>query len=218
MSIEKIIKTELQIEENFDYHKLYNDSRGAVHKEDCKLLLNYCIEEKVIEVKKYLIEENIDSDVFYDIADRKGKEYYSLKEALKDYHQESYYKVAPFIYLLGLIESNYRINSNRKEPEEAVLEFPQNISVGYRFKGTNAFSRLHFKDNKTVINSSNDSVQNLIDTLEIDGITVYILDVEEPLRSKEKIVLYKLTKNEMFNKLKVKAKERFIEEIRKFII
>jgi hypothetical protein len=46
MSIEKIIKSELQIEENFDYHKLYNDSRGAVHKDDCKLLLNYCIEEK----------------------------------------------------------------------------------------------------------------------------------------------------------------------------
>jgi hypothetical protein len=58
----------------------------------------------------------------------------------------------------------------------------------------------------------------LIDTLEIDGITVYILDVEEPLRTKEKIVLYKLTKNEMFNKLKVKAKERFLEEIKKFII
>ncbi len=218
MSIEKIIKSELQIEENFDYHKLYNDSRGAVHKDDCKLLLNYCIEEKVIDVKKYLIEENIDSDVFYDIADRNGKEYYSLKEALKDYHQESYYKVAPFIYLLGLIEPNYRINTNRKEPEEAVLEFPNNISVGYRFKGTNAFSRLYFEDNKTVINSSNDSVENLIDTLAIDGITVYILDVEEPLRSKEKIVLYKLTKNEMFNKLKVKAKERFLEEIKKFNI
>ena len=182
------------------------------------MLLNYCIEEKVIDVKKYLIEENIDSDVFYDIADRKGKGYYSLKEALKDYHQESYYKVAPFIYLLDLVEPNYRINTNRKEPEEAVLEFPTNISVGYRFKGTNAFSRLYFEDNKTVINSSNDSIENLIDTLAIDGITVYILDVEEPLRSKEKIVLYKLTKNEMFNELKVKVKERFLEEIKKFII
>lgn len=218
MSIEKIIKSELQIEENFDYHKLYNDSRGAVHKDDCKLLLNYCIEEKVIDVKKYLIEENIDSDVFYDIADRNSKGNYSLKEALKDYHQESHYKIAPFIYLLDLVKPNYRINNNRKDSEEAVLEFPNNIAVGYRFKGTNAFSRLYFQDSKIVINSSNDSVENLIDTLAIDGITVYILDVEEPLRSKEKIVLYKLTKNEMFNELKVKAKERFLKEIKKYII
>lgn len=218
MSIEKIIKSELQIEDNFDYHKLYNDSRGAVHKDDYKSLLNWCIKEKVIDIKKYLIEENIDPDVFYDIVDRKGKGNYRLREALKDYHQESYYNVAPFIYLLELIEPNYRINNNRKEYEEPVLEFPNDIAVGHRFKGTNAFSRLYFQDRKIAINSFNDNVENLVDTLEIDGITLYVLVVEEILRREQNIVLYKLTKNEMFNELKDKAEHRFLEEIREFNI
>lgn len=218
MGIEKILKNELKIEDNFDYHKLYNDSRGAVHKDDYKSLIRWCIKEKIIDVKKYLVEEKIHPDKFYDIADKKGEGYYRLKEALKDYHQESYYDVAPFIYLLELIEPNYRINNNRKEYEEPVLEFPNNIMVGHRFKGTNAFSRLHCEDSKVSINSYNDSIENLVDTLVIDDITVYILVVEDILHSEQNIVIYKLTKNELFNELKDKAEHRFLEELNKFNI
>lgn len=219
MSIERIIKSELQIEEDsFDCHKLYNNSRGAIHKDDYKSLLEWCIKEKVIDIKKYPIKENINQDVFYDIADRKGKDYNQLKEGLKNYHQESYYNIAPFIYLLEMIEPNYRINNDRKEYEEPILEFPNNLLVGHRFKGTNAFSRLYFEDSKIAINSFNDSVENLVDTLEIDGITVYVLHVEEILHSEHNVVLYKLTKNKIFNELKYKAENRFLEEIKKFYL
>lgn len=218
MGIEKILKNEVKIEDNFDYHKLYNDSRGAVHKDDYKSLIRWCIKEKIIDVKKYLIEEKIHPDKFYDIADKKREGYYLIKEALKDYHQESYYDLAPFIYLLELIEPNYRINNNRKEYEEPVLEFPNNIMVGHRFKGTNAFSRLYCEDSKVSINSYNDSIENLVDTLVIDDITVYILVVEDILHSEQNIVIYKLTKNELFNELKDKAEHRFLEELNKFNI
>lgn len=218
MGIEKILKNEVKIEDNFDYHKLYNDSRGAVHKDDYKSLIRWCIKEKIIDVKKYLVEEKIHPDKFYDIADKKEEGYYRLKEALKDYHQESYYDVAPFIYLLELIEPNYRINNNRKEYEEPVLEFPNNILAGHRFKGTNAFSRLFFEDSKVSINSYNDSIENLVDTLVIDDITVYILVVEAILHSEQNIVIYKLTKNQLFNELKDKAEHRFLEELNEFNI
>lgn len=217
MGIESILKKELKLEDNFDYHVLYNDDRGSIHKDEYKSLIYWCIKEKVIEVKKYLIQEKVSQDIFYDIVDKKGREQYQLKEVLKEYHQENYYNIAPFIYLLEIVEPNYKINSKRKEYEDPVLEFPDNISVGHRFKGTNAFSRLYFKDDKIAINSFNDEIENLVDTLEIDDINVYVLVVENIVRSEQNIVLYKLTKNDMFNKLKDEAEHKFLEEIHKYI-
>jgi hypothetical protein len=216
MSIEKILNKELQLEKDFDYHKLYNDNRGAIHKDDYKGLLSYCLEVGIIDVEKYIIEENVNSEVFYDIADRKGEGQYQLKEVLKEYHQESYYLVSPFIYLLEKIEPKYKLNENRTEYEEPVLVFPNNILVGHRFKGTNAFTRLYFQDSKIAINSSNDSVENLIDTLVIDDITVYVLDIEKTLHIEQDIVIYKLSKKDMFNNLKEKAQHRFLEELNKY--
>ena len=216
LNIKKVLKKELQLEENFDYRKLYNDSRGAVHKDEYKALLKWCIKEEVIKISKYLVQESVHPDILYDIADRKGDGYYQLKEKLKNYHQENYYNVAPFIYLLEMTEPNYRLNNHRKEYEEPILEFPNNIKVGHRFNGTNAFSKLYFEDSKTAINSSNDNVENLVDTLEIDGITVYVVDVEDILRREQKIVVYKLQKSEIFNGLKKKAETRFLEELHKF--
>lgn len=216
MNIETVFKKELQFEDNFDYRKLYNDNRGAVHKDDYKALLRWCIKENVIQINKYLIQENVHPNIFYEIADTNGDGYYQLKEGLKDYHQESYYNIAPFIYFLGMLEPNYRLNKDRKEYEEPILEFPQNIRVGHKFKGTNAFSRLYFEDSKIVVNSSNDDVENLMDTLEIDGITVYVLDVEDMLRSEQRIVVYRLDKGENFNELKKKAEHRFLDQLNAF--
>ncbi|MDS0527720.1 hypothetical protein NNC19_18685 [Clostridium sp. SHJSY1] len=216
MSIERIVKDELNLENDFDYQKLYNDNRGAIHKDDYKALLKYCIEEKIIDVKKYLIEENIKADVLHDIVDRSGEGQHRLKEALKEYHQESYYLIAPFIYLLEMIEPKYKLNEDRNKYKDSVLEFPKNILVGHKFEKSNAFIKLYFKDRKIAINSSNDNIDNLIDTLEIDELTVYVLDIEKILNREQNIVIYKLTKKGNFNELKEKAEHRFLEELSKY--
>ncbi|WP_425446659.1 hypothetical protein [Dethiothermospora halolimnae] len=215
MDIEEVVLRELPLGEGFNYKTLYNDDRGAVHKEEYKGLLYSCLKEKVIEVKKYLVEEKVASMVFYDIADRSGKEEHQLKEKLKEYHQESYYNVAPFIYLLEKIEPNYKLSSKREEYKDPMLEYPDNIIIGHKFEGTNAFTRLFLKDSKIAINSFNDNIENLMDTLELDGISVYVLDVEKFGHREQDIVLYKLTKRKEFNKLKYEAQHKFLEEISK---
>lgn len=213
MDLEKIIKQDLCLNSDFNYKTLYNDERGGVHKDNYKALLRHCISEGIITVKKYLVMENVKQDVFYDIVDKNSEGFYQLKEILKDYHQESYHRIAPFIYLLELIEPNYRINQNRKDGNEPILNFPNNIQVGHRFDGTNAFTRIYLDDSQIAINSTNDNIDNLMDTLEINDINVYILDVEGKSHMNQSIVLYKLDKNEKFNEYKDKAEHKFIEEL-----
>ena len=216
MDIENLFVKELKIDENFDYKKLYNDSRGAVHKDDYKALLYWGIKEKIINIKKYLIAEKVHQDVFYNIAEKNSEGLYELKERLKDYHQESYFNVAPFIFLLEKLEPKYRIKLDKTENEEPIFDFSDDIAVGHRFDGTNAFSRLFLKKDKQAINSFNDNVENLMDTLEIDGISVYILDVEDKGKRESNVVVYQLVKDAQFNELKDKAEHRFLEEIFKY--
>lgn len=213
MEIEKLLGEEIKVEEGFNYRKLFNDSRGAVHKDEYIRLLRDCLSNGIIKLKKHMISKDISIMTLYDLADLSGVGYYQLKEQMKDYHQENYYHIAPFMYLLQLIEPQYKINEQRKKYEEPLLLFPTNIEVGYRFHNTNAFSRLFFTDSRIAINSYNDSIENVMDTLEIDGISVYILCIEEKEAEKESIVMYKLIKGETFNDLKEKAEHRFMDEI-----
>lgn len=211
MDINKIIKRELPIGEDFNYKVLYNDGRGAVHKEDYERLLSYCLKIGIIEVEKYLVEEKVSSEILSDIADQRGKEIYQFKAKLKAYHQEKDYSVSPFIYLLGKIEPAYQLNMERTEYTDPVLNFPVNIKVGHRFERTNAFSRLFFTDCNVAMNSTNDDIETLISTLEIDDVTVYILDTEIPSYDEQDIILYKLTKSNEFKAVKAKV-DREISE------
>ena len=213
MDINKAIKKEIPIGEEFDCKVLYNDSRGAIHKEEYEHLLSYCLQAGIIGVEKYLVEEKIPLELFADIADERGKERHHFKEKLKAYHQEKDYRVAPFIYLLEKIEPSYKLNIVRKEYADPMLDFPSNIEVGHKFKGTNGFSRFYCSDSKVAINSTNDDIETLIDTLEIDDLTVYILDTEEPDYWKQDLVLYKLIKGDKFKQVKDKADKEISERI-----
>ena len=94
-----------------------------------------------------------------------------------------------------------------------MLDFPANIEVGHKFKGTNGFSRFFCPDSKVAINSTNDDIETLIDTLEIDDLTVYILDTEGPGYWEEDLVLYKLIKSDKFKQVKNKVDKKIREEI-----
>lgn len=213
MDINKAIKKEIPIGEEFDCKVLYNDSRGAIHKEEYERLLSYCLQAGIIGVEKYLVEEKIPLELFAGIADERGKERHYFKEKLKAYHQEKDYRVAPFIYLLEKIEPSYKLNTARKEYADPMLDFPANIEVGHKFKGSNGFSRFFCSDSKVAINSANDDIETLINTLEIDDLTVYILDTEEPGYWEQDLVLYKLIKSREFNQVKAEVDKHISEKI-----
>ena len=215
MHIKDMELKQIPLQESFSYKNLFNDSRGAVHKDDNKSLISWCIEDGVIKVEKYLIVENIARDTVWGITDSKDKSINMLKEYLKDYPQESDYDLFPFVYLLGRICPNYKVNLNRADSEQPVFDYPTNIEVGYRFNGTNAFIRIYLVDEKVAINSSNDSVENLVDTLLIkDNNTVYIVDVEGVLTKNKAIVAYKIMcDTDTF----VSREEQFREHFRKKI-
>ena len=212
MDFNNVFIKEVPLQEGFSYKALYNNSRGAIHKDDKESLIDWCIEDGIIEVKKYLIAENIDRDTVWDITDSKDKSIIILKDGLKEYTQENDFDLFPFVYLLGRINPDYKVNLNRLDSEQSVLEYPNNIEVGYKFSGTNAFSRLYLVDEKIAINSSNDSVENLVDTLSINNINVYIVDVEgEPNKNKD-IVVYKIICD---TDVLVSRKDQFREYFRK---
>lgn len=194
------------------YSDLYNGySRGGVFKTHYEPLLEYCLEEGILKVKKYIIEKEVDIRKFYEIEDRTGRQHHRLIAALKDYHQESDTQVAPFIYLLEKLEPAFRVN---KDLKEEVLEHPTNLQVGYRFEGTNARSRLYITDSRIAINSTNDNIDNLIDTLCINNISLFVLGVKTQGRSKQDVCIYKIDKDtDVFDKLKTELGENLRAKI-----
>lgn len=194
------------------YSDLYNGySRGGVFKTHYEPLLEYCMEQGILKVKKYIIEKGIDIEEFYEIEDRKGRQHHRLIERLKDYHQESDVLVTPFIYLLEKLEPMFKVNDDLKEE---ILGHPSNLQVGYRFEGTNAKSRLYVTDSRIAINSTNDNIDNLIDTLCIDNISLFILEVGTGWHLKQDLHIYKIEKDtKTFDKLKTQLGDKIVAKI-----
>lgn len=213
MNIDKILWNEELVEDDFDYKKLFNDSRGALNKDIYKSLLKWSIKERVVTVKRYVVQENIDPFLFYDISDKKGSGFVHLKEGLKDYCQESDVSIAPFIHLLELLEGDLVLNESRVNYDDPIVLFPSKVIVGHKLDGLNSFSRLYFEEIKTGINSSNDNIETLIETLALDGLDIFVLDVENVSQNNQRLVLYKLDKNDKFNALKLKAQNKFLDEV-----
>ena len=203
----------IELQADFSYKDLYNNDRGAVFKDDYKSLLYYSIENEIIKVEKFIIAQNVDKDDLWQIIDSSDRLLFNLKSKMRNYHQEKDHILAPLIYILQKLEPDYKMNANRKEFEEPIFEYPNNIEIGFTFKSTNAFSRIYITDKKIALNSSNDDVENLVDTICIDGIDLYVIDTENDLSKNRDIVAYKLTKNQNFNSLRNKIHEKFQAEI-----
>lgn len=98
LSIENLFIKKVTDDEGFNYKVLYNDSRGAVYKDEYKSLIKEAIKKKIITVERFIVAENV-QDELYQICETKGIQY-TLVECLKDYHNESDHVIAPLIYLL----------------------------------------------------------------------------------------------------------------------
>ncbi|AEY66622.1 hypothetical protein [Clostridium sp. BNL1100] len=200
-----IFADRIELQVDFSNTDLYNTSRGAIFKDEDINLFNYAIENGIITIEKYMLAKDIHSDILLDIVDSKEKIIYFLIAKMKNYPQENEHVIAPFIYLLNKINpdfvANYKITS---EPMIA-----DDIQVGYQFEKSNAFSRIYIKSANMVFNSTNDSIENLIDTLCLNDINIYIIDVEKQYSKSQDIVAYRLIPQPKLKEIREKIQDEF---------
>jgi len=98
LNIEKLAIKKEPVDTNFDYSTLYNDSRGAMFKEDYKDFISESISVNAITVEKFVIAENVENELDQ-IIDAKGYEEKLLRR-LKNHHHEPDHTTAPIIYIL----------------------------------------------------------------------------------------------------------------------
>ncbi|MEH7354011.1 hypothetical protein V7150_10575 [Neobacillus drentensis] len=215
MNIEKLFIKKVTVDDDFNYKALYNDSRGAVFKDEYKALIREAISKKIITVEKFIIAENI-QDELYKISDTKGFEY-TLIECLKNYHNESDYLIAPLIFLLKKLDPDFTLSDN-----EGKLKISSNlieVELCPRIDGKNAEPRIFFPKEKISISSTNDDVENLGDILAVKGVKVYILGTDD--RSNV-IYAYKVNRDDRYFEIaevyKDNVRMELFDKIRKYEI
>ncbi|MGG3802523.1 hypothetical protein [Metabacillus fastidiosus] len=191
MNIENLFVKQVAIEEDFDYKVLYNDDRGAGFKDENKALIREAISKGVITVEKFILAENIQEEL-YQISETRGSDY-TLVECLKNYHNESDYRIAPFIYLLKKLDPDYTISNN--EGKLKVVSNLWEVDICPRIDGANAEPRIFFPKEQIAISSTNDNVENLVDVLAVKGVRVYIIGTED---FSNIIYVYKVSRNKKF--------------------
>ncbi|EML6323900.1 hypothetical protein QCQ60_004184 [Bacillus cereus] len=174
MDIEELFLKQVEIGGDFNYKVLYNDSRGAVYKDEYKSLIREAIEKNFIEIEKFIIAEDV-QDELYQICETKGIQY-TLIECLKNYHSESDFIIAPIIYLLKKLDPKFTLEIN--EEGLKIISKSVDVEIRPRIDGKNAEPRIYFPNEKVAITSTNDNVENLGDILAIKGAKVYIIGTD----------------------------------------
>ncbi len=160
--------------EDFNYKVLYNDSRGAVYKDEYKSLIREAIEKNFIAIEKFIIAENVQEEL-YQIIETKGVQY-TLIECLKNYHSESDSIITPLIYLLKKLDQKFTLEIN--EEGLKIVSKLVDVEIRPRIDGKNAEPRIYFPNEKVAITSTNDNVENLGDILAIRGVKIYIIGTD----------------------------------------
>ncbi|MEH6858439.1 hypothetical protein V7037_28110 [Priestia megaterium] len=191
MNIEDLFIKKISTDENFDYKNLYNDSRGAVHKDEYKSLIRQAIEKRVITVDTFIVAENVQEEL-YTISEIKGFEY-NLINCLKNYHNEADSRVAPLIYLLKKLDPSLTLNDT--EGKLQIISDLFEAELCPRIDGKNAEPRIFFPKEKVAITSTNDDIENLGDILAVKDVKVYALGTDD--RSNV-IYAYKVSRDDSF--------------------
>jgi hypothetical protein len=207
MDFESLFIKKITVDNNFSYKSLYNDDRGAVHKDGYKSLIREAISKGIITVEKFLIAENVRDELYQINEDSKGLQY-TLVECLKDYHNESDYVIAPLIYLLKKLDPNFSLVINEGKLE--IVSDVINVVISPRIDGKNATPRLFFPKENIAVAVTNDNIVNLGDILAVKDIKVYVLGTDD--RSNI-IYAYKVNRTSGFFEVMEGYKERAISEL-----
>lgn len=202
---------ELQIDSTLDYKVLFSNTKSSALDRNLNALLKYGVAKGEIKVKKYLLAENIANELF-ELGEWKVKSHKKIKELLKDWHMESDASLIPILFILEKLESNFKVEPDA-ETKIFSIQSNRNIRIGHRFSSEDAFARIYFPDDKTIVNLTSDSLINLINCLVLENIKIYLLDMEWVGGEASKIVAYELISTEKFRHVRKELEEKLISEI-----
>lgn len=210
MKIGKCEFNKISLNQEFDYKKLYSDSRGSVHKEIYETLLSGCLEKGIIKVSKYEFGK-ISDNQYFDLLDEKGKKVYKMRKLLKAYHQERDAELIPLLYLMKESFPEYEITDNMISSASILTNY-KNVKIMHRLGDGNAVARIYIQDTDDVILTTNDEIENLIDCLE-KVVTKVVVIGTEMLSEEISLIAYLVEKDNRFNELKNKAENFGIDKL-----
>lgn len=114
MNIKELFSKEINLEKNFNYEKLFNGTKASAYDKKLRALLKNSIENNFIQVKKYLISEDVGEELF-EIEDWKVMSHKKIKSTLKDWHSENDYTLSPIIYILEKIEPKFSVEIDKEK-------------------------------------------------------------------------------------------------------
>lgn len=152
------------------------------------------------------------SEELDELEEWKEMSHKKIKAILKDWHSESDYSLIPILYILEKLEPQFTVESDA-ETKIYSIQSNKKIEIGYRFHSQDAFARIFLSEQNMIINLTSDSLQNLINSLMIDGTKVYLLDLEWVNGTIYKMVAYELSSSQRFKNVKIDFDDRLIAEL-----
>ncbi len=206
--MENLFTKQLEIETDFDYKCLYSGDKSSSHDQRLKSLLKGGLVHKEIIIKKYLIAENI-AEELDKLEEWKEMSHKKIKSILKDWHSESDYSLIPLLYILERLEPKFGV-----KPDEVTkiysIHSEKNIKIGYRFDLQDAFAHIYMPYQKAIINLTSDRLSNLVNSLTIDEMKIYLLDLEWINGTPDRIVAYELSSSQRFKDVKNNSDDTLI--------
>lgn len=209
--MEKLFVKQLEMEVDFDYKKLYSETKSSATDTRIKALLREGLLHNEIEVKKYLVLENI-SEEFDELEEWKLMSYKKIKAVLKDWHSESDYSLVPILYILEKLEPNFIVEPDA-DTQIYSIQSEKKIEIGYRFPIQDAFARIYLPDQKALVNLTSDKLSNLVNSLTIEDMRIYLLDLEWKAGSVDRMVAYELISSQRFKNEKHDSDDKIIAEL-----
>lgn len=211
MNIEEVFSKEIELEQDFNYEKLFSNTKASDDDSRLRGLLKNSIHNKFIQIKKYLVSEDAGDELF-EIEDWKVMSHKKIKSMLKDWHSESDYTLSPIIYILEKLEPKFSVEID-KEESIYKIKSDKNILIGHRFDEVDAFARIYLPDCKVIINLSTDSLHNLIDCLSLENVLVYIINLELVDGEYKRMVAYELIVDSRYHECKKKLEDSLMDGI-----
>ncbi|WP_160678406.1 hypothetical protein [Clostridium sp. C8-1-8] len=211
MNIDDVFSKKIELEQDFNYEKLFSGTKASAYDKRLRSLLINSIDKKFIQIKKYLVAEDVGEELS-EIEDWKVMSHKKIKSMLKDWHSESDYTLSPIIYILEKLEPNFIVELD-KENSIYKIKSDKNILIGHRFSVVDAFSRIYLPDKKIIINLSTDSLHNLIDSLSLENLVVYIVDLELVDGEYKRMVAYELIADSRYYECKKKSEDSLMSGI-----
>lgn len=158
-----------------------------------------------------MVSENL-SDVLDELGEWKVMSHKKIKAILKDWHSESDYSLIPILYFLERLEPNFTVKPD-EETKVYSIQSQKKIEIGHKFPTQDAFARIYLPEQKAIVNLTSDSLSNLVNSLTIEDMRIYLLDLESKGGDSDRIVAYELISSQRFKNVKNDSDDKILAEL-----